>query len=232
MEQIADVIKYVSRLTPNVLPHCASIYPLTDKSNRAFLHDETIIIFLDQGEETFTASKALLYSSSNFFKDVLHSTEFRLHSCDKETFQLFMFYLVEKKLPEPPTDNAAFYNDGVSLAKLWIFAGRVGMPKLQNEAMRHILTHLRQWLIKPDLIEFAYQNCLEGSILRKVAVWEAVADHVHETPAGDKSEVMSRLGALPGFFYDFVNRLDDYQYPGDCYQPSDLVEIHEYMVVE
>lgn len=136
--------------------------------------------------------------------------------CDRKTFHLFLFYLANKRLPQNPKYEVTWrddeytgeYDGGESLGRLWIFGDFLMLPELQNLAMKSIVLFLNH-PISVELISVAYKHSAEGSPLRKLVLAESVDNHVFRHGYGKDREGMDRLGALPGFFCDFMVRLEE-----------------------
>lgn len=162
----------------------------------------------------------MLCDSSDYFTKALDGTfsesstrELRLPGCDKETFQLFLFYLSQKSLPNisPNTDNDDDFDAGVVYARVWVFADYLVIPKLQDAALCQVMRILQKEN-SISLTEYAYDNSVEGSPLRRVVVAEAVNDLVDEFKyrgSDDERKRFERLAAIPGYFLDFAHRLKE-----------------------
>lgn len=158
--------------------------------------------------------------------------------CDEKTFQLFLFYLVEKSLPEFKTADEVreYFNDerlveAVAFARLWVFADFQLFPKLQDVAMGYILVMLTEH-VSVSMVKYAYGNSIEGSLLRKVVVAEVAHEFIGGYWSPDhEQEDFEGLALVPGYLLDFANCLRDGLKSG-CSAPCEGRNDSEYMVGE
>lgn len=96
---------------------------------RAAGHDELITITLEDSSTNFAVSKALLCKTSDYFKKALDggfreagTRQLRLPGCDKHTFNMFLYYLLKRELPDESISK--MNDDGADLGRLWAFGGK------------------------------------------------------------------------------------------------------------
>lgn len=114
------------------------------------------------------------------------------------------------------------------MGRLWVFGDFLVFPKLQNRAMEKILLILER-PISCDQIEVAYEHSADNSALRRVVLEEAVEDAITGSDRWHDREDVDRIGAIPGFFYDFRARLEGIRSRG-YFAPSEKSDKSEYMV--
>ncbi|KAK5110163.1 hypothetical protein LTR85_001545 [Meristemomyces frigidus] len=180
----------------------------------AFQDDYMVTITLEGSHNTFKVQKALLCSTSEYFKKALNGRfkesgdrTLKLLGCEEETFQLVLYWLVHRTLPDAAeeTDTASLdyekryqlsSNRQVLLIKVWSFGDACLITKLQNEAMRSLLNPLRLYSVSPVALREAFATTSVSSVLREVLMTEIVPD-LYDVDYDE--EEMAALGAIPGF---------------------------------
>jgi hypothetical protein len=141
------------------------------------------ILYGDGEKKPVFVHKSYICEYSKYFRDSLaeaETQEIDLEGTDPQTFNRFLSWTYHQSLPtSDPGQNQ--FNTNV---KLWIFADRYIVPKLQNEMMNIIIGSLNGTLERSDpenirasvtrqpnaLLEYIYKNTTESSRLRRVLV--------------------------------------------------------------
>ncbi|KAK4501713.1 hypothetical protein PRZ48_007522 [Zasmidium cellare] len=190
-----------------------------------FVKDGPVIVALEGCAETFSVSRALLLSASEYFRKALSNgfaetseQTLRLPGCDEETFRFFLYYMTTNTLPDFGAEFQAFYKSEhtveetaamrvqfqVALVRIWCFGDIYLMPKLQNAAVDRLLDLLKQVCIAPDAVRLAFSINVDGPLC-KLFAQEAAFDYNGTT--GFKKASMDRLGAIPGFICQFTDAI-------------------------
>ena len=190
--------------------------------SRRFQDDHIITITLEDGSgTTFRIQKALLCSASQYFVKALQGSfkesdehALRLPGCDADTFRLFLYWLCHGRLPEdmkdkgPPGDHEErdmFCRRRQELfIRLWCFADAYLLPKIQNEAMRAFLDHLRSSRVRIESVRLAFELASEHSPLHSAVMNELIYDCGR---LAYNVEDMDYLGTIAGLMYKVVAKL-------------------------
>jgi hypothetical protein len=166
---------------------------------RPFSTDELVIIKLDGSTRSHRVSKAILCQASPYFVKALNGSfregkerTLRLPGCDPDTFELSIAYLATAALPDYPGvadilsdlegEAAEQMGENIEtiqkkLIRLWSFADRHLLPKLQNAAMRGLLGVCQSHWILPGVVKVAYEcSPSDGSALRRMILAQIIAD--------------------------------------------------------
>ena len=128
----------------------------------------------ENGKE-YSIQRTILTDASEWFKKALderyivgHQLTLRFPDTDTQTIDYFLYYLIRGEVPfTKPTPGYDLVSiDGELVAiRLWIFGDRHFLPKLQDEAMKHL--HFFSSLRYPnmDQVKESLENSTSGSTL-------------------------------------------------------------------
>lgn len=190
---------------------------------RQLKDDVLVSIILENSHETFTIQKTLLSDASEYFNKALNGGfkeaqkhVMRLPGCDIETLHLFMYWLYKHDLPDVVTivdelpsrtteTKARVTELQLKLVRLWTFADKYLMPKLQNATMIQLLEIFSIAYCRAETASLAFNSSTQGAKIR-TAVLHAVLYHQRpdrQTNAYNEQkyneDAMNVLGATPGF---------------------------------
>lgn len=188
-----------------------------------FQEDFMVTIALEGSQRTFQVQRALLCGASDYFQKALtgqfnetNGRTLKLPGCDEDTFELVLYWLVHKMLPESvksintsdvdvETKHQLVSTRQELFIKAWRFGQACLMPKLQNQAMTSLLAILEPWYVRPKAIEVAIDTTGIDSVLSVMLLDEAVWDLYD---GAYSSEEMDIFGAIPGFLAALVERTE------------------------
>ncbi|KAK5166591.1 uncharacterized protein LTR77_008134 [Saxophila tyrrhenica] len=109
-------------------------------------YDDLVTIKLEGIEDVHIVQKAILCAASPYFLKALDGgfsesskLSLTLPGCDTGTFEVFLYWLCHRKVPEevsnPPAEDVIPDAKVSQLFRLWTFDDAYLMPRLQNEAM-------------------------------------------------------------------------------------------------
>lgn len=208
----------VTELAKSVLPDLIGTSELTEC--RRFQNDELVTISLDNIDTPFLVQKALLCNASEYFTKALSngfketkSCTLKLPDCHVDTFQLFLYWLCNYQLPDvrefseslpagSEEKNSYITTQQLQLVRLWSFAERFLLPKLQNETMRTLLIWTaKTTYIRAEAIALACKITSSDSFLTALAVKDFLRHYGYESDYGrqtyNEADINS-LGATSG----------------------------------
>lgn len=133
-------------------------------------------------------SKALLSNTSEYFAKALSNgfketekRELALPESTLQSVQLFIYWLCKQEVPSAAKDIETLPQDSQdrkdfvtkqqeTLVRLWCFAERFMIHKLQNAAIKRMLELLRTNYIRAEILDLAFRLTSTGSMLRVVTL--------------------------------------------------------------
>jgi hypothetical protein len=106
----------------------------------------------------------------------------KLPGCDVNTFESFIYWLFHKDLSHLLESD----HPHVCLAKLWCFGEACLLPKLQNCAMRTLITSFKDFYVNFDAMEIAGSETQVDSPLWQVLVKHAASDYADPCMPNDR----------------------------------------------
>lgn len=186
-------------------------------------------ITFDGSEQAFYLQKHLLYNSSDYLArkidDQANEGSITLPECDEDTFELFLFWLCNRRIPgaleeldckaDPDLYATAATEAQITLVKLWRFAELVSMPHLQDDAMRGLLACLKRSRVKAKALKVTLELTAPQSAVQRAMMDELIADigHMftdHPFPSESNSfteDEMDTMGAITGLFGRLLSQI-------------------------
>lgn len=190
------------------------------------MNDEVITIALENVDERFTVSKALLCDASDYFKKALDGgfreasdKVLRLPDCDADTLRLFTGYLTRRTLPsfneiyagkgshEEKTEEVVARQ--CMLVRLWAFGGKYFLPRMQNAAMVSLANSLCESYnvmkaIALEPVQLAFEITGRDSALCKMLAMEFLEDWECGSLEPD---TIDHFEVISGFFAVFLSAM-------------------------
>lgn len=170
--------------------------------------------------------RALHCSASDYFRSALLGSfseakdkKLRLPGCDTAVFELFLYWICNKTLPNFETQTTGLSWDDEDyaaseefaskiqalLARLWYVAGMYLLPVLQNDTMNRLLDVMQNVQVEPTAMEIAFDIGPPDCLLRKMLLEEFVWDWVnHPGTPFRRPQAMAEFAKIPGFFAAFA----------------------------
>ena len=188
-----------------------------------------VAIKLDNSEETYFLQKAQLIGVSSYFSAALEgtfkeSTErvMKLPGCEKDAFELFLYSLCYRKLPnladyiDHKDDDAVIDSRAsqvqVALVQLWCFADAILTPDLQNIVMKSLLQFFAVTRITTEGLRVAFSLTSKDSLLRKAMLDEFLSDYAAEKRFPSSSNLYTEeekdsFARIPGLMSELASGL-------------------------
>ena len=146
----------------------------------------------------------------------------KLPGCEKDAFELFLYWLCYRKLPnladyiDHKDDDAVIDSRAsqvqVALVQLWCFADAILTPDLQNIVMKSLLQFFAVTRITTEGLRVATSLTSKDSLLRKAMLDEFLSDYVAEKRFPSSSNLYTEeekdsFARIPGLMSELAGRL-------------------------
>ncbi|KAG9673262.1 hypothetical protein KCU95_g16837, partial [Aureobasidium melanogenum] len=146
------------------------------------LFKETVSILVGPNKEKYNPHKDLLCFYSGFFRGAFKGSfkeaaegKIELPDVNPDIFEAFQVWLYSHSLRDGDNNKDSSKRPQLlpcrTLAQLWVFGDKYEIPLLQNDSTDALLGKLEEEnQFDVNVVQIAYQNTLQGSCLRRLAI--------------------------------------------------------------
>jgi hypothetical protein len=206
---VGTIAEYVNRAISCILT-------MRLMSARALSDEHLITLSVEGNEKTYKVQRTILLQASSWFQKALSeqyqegsSKKINFLETDPQTVENFLYWLITGSSPFATEGELEDIRQPQDLAatRLWIFADKLFIPKLQNIAMKALFASQENQIPTLDAIREGCQGSVQGSGLRRyfmLWVMRGLRNGYHNANSAYLPDHLDSMGSIPGFTSDLA----------------------------